>query len=55
MGTWQNIWIQFWSLMDYELQFPAPIGSMSPMDGTMFFAVAIMLADSVSMVASRRD
>lgn len=55
MSVWQHIWISFYGLMDYEIQFPEPIGYMSTLDMVMFFGVAYLLADAVATVASRGE
>lgn len=53
--TIRDILFQVWDLLDYELSFPEPLGNISCLDMMMFWSIAYMLADSVSMVASRRD
>lgn len=53
IDTFQNIWVQVWGLWREEIQWPEPIGMMSPLDMTMFFAVAYMLADAVATISSR--
>lgn len=55
MSNFKMIFYSVWELLRYDLNFPEPIGEISSMDITMFFATAYLLADSVSMVASRRD
>lgn len=54
-GTVKYIFQGVWYLFDFELSFPEPIGKVSPLTILMFFAIAGLLADSVSTISSRRD
>lgn len=55
MEEMEHFFLGVWYLFKTPLEFPAPIGSLSPLDILMFFAVAYLLADTVSLIASRRD
>lgn len=51
----QHLFSELFRLMQKPMEFPSPIGALSPLDLMMFFAVAFMLAESVQLIASRRD
>lgn len=55
MTSFRDICIQIWGLFRSDIDFPEPIGDISPLEIMMFFAVAYLLADTVSLIASRRD
>lgn len=55
MGVMEKTMLGVWQLFDTDLQFPEPLGAMSPGDILLFFAAGYLMADTFGSVAERRD
>lgn len=55
MSTFKSFWMDFYSLLFFNLEFPQPIGSIKPITLLAFYVVANVMADFISNVSSRRD
>lgn len=55
MDTLGHLFGDLFDLIFKKFNLPEPIGAVSYADLMFFFAVAYMLAEFVSLVASRRD
>lgn len=55
MSTFSQLMQGIWGLYDYDLNFPYPLGTMDAGDILLFFATCYLVADTISLVAERRD
>lgn len=55
MGVIERVMVGVWNIWSTDMQFPQPLGAISPGDIILFFACCYMIADAMTGIAERRD